>query len=306
MPDETLDTDSVDEAEALIQQLLDAGMVERLQNSPQVGDETVETDESVDETEDEGEETDDETVDEATGDESEPVTPASTTPPATEPPGPFDSLTAEEKAALLKVRALLTDNPDIAEKFDQAVKAKFSPEPDLTLPPEIDPENTESVLLWNRIQEVKAERDADHARQESDARQTGQRQVQNDIHAAVDRFKVAHPNLSDEDIGHIRSHTSANVNIASVMSNFPGDPVEGIVRSMEIGSMTDPATRDKVLGVDIKAVAEKAETTRKKNLSALSGSTGSGPRTKPQTKKPGNWQEMTKQLTKELEELGGL
>jgi hypothetical protein len=96
------------------------------------------------------------------------------------------------------------------------------------------------------------------------------------------------------------------VNIASVMSNFPGDPVEGIVRSMEIGSMTDPATRDKVLGVDIKAVAAKAETTRKKNLSALSGSTGSGPRTKPQTKKPGNWQEMTKQLTKELEELGGL
>ena len=306
MPDETLDTETVDEAEALIQQLLDAGMVERLQNSPQVGDETVETDESVDETEDEGEETDDETVDEATGDESEPVTPASTTPTTPEPPGPFDSLTAEEKAALLKVRALLTDNPDIAEKFDQAVKAKFSPEPDRTLPPEIDPDNTESVLLWNRIQEVKAERDADNARAESEARSTGQRQVQNDIHAAVDRFKVAHPNLSDEDIGHIRSHTSANVNIASVMSNFPGDPVEGIVRSMEIGSMTDPATRDKVLGVDIKAVAAKAETTRKKNLSALSGSTGSGPRTKPQTKKPGNWQEMTKQLTKELEELGGL
>ena len=302
------DTETVDEAEALIQQLLDAGMVERLQNSPQVGDETVdEEDDDADtetDTEDEVLSPGDEEV--RTGEPTEPTGTPATTPPPAETPGPFDSLTSEEKAALLKVRALLTDNPDIAEKFDQAVKAKFSPEPDRTLPPEIDPDNTESVLLWNRIQEVKAERDADNARQESEARSTGQRQVQNDIHAAVDRFKVAHPNLSDEDIGHIRSHTSANVNIASVMSNFPGDPVEGIVRSMEIGSMTDPATRDKVLGVDIKAVAAKAETTRKKNLSALSGSTGSGPRTKPQTKKPGNWQEMTKQLTKELEELGGL
>src|ERR1035437_5873807 len=110
------DTETVDEAEALIQQLLDAGMVERLQNSPQVEDETGENDETGDESEDEDGETDDETVDE--GIVEEPV--------AAETPGPFDSLTSEEKAALLKVRALLTDNPDIAEKFDQAVKAKFS------------------------------------------------------------------------------------------------------------------------------------------------------------------------------------
>lgn len=312
MAENELDTDSVDEAEALIQQLLDAGMVERLQNTPQLGDETVDEDveddseegDGGDNSEDDGDDADDETVDE--GITEEPVTPAVTTPAAAETPGPFDSLTSEEKAALLKVRALLTDNPDIAEKFDQAVAAKFNPQPDLSLPPEIDPEDTTSVKLWERIQEVRADAQATSARQEAEARTTGQRQVQNDIHAAVDRFKVAHPNLSDEDIGHIRAHTSSNVNIASVMSNFPGDPVEGIVRSMEIGSMTDPATRDKVLGVDTKAVAAKAETTRKKNLSALSGSTGSGPRTKPQTKKPGNWQEMTKQLTKELEELGGL
>src|ERR1035437_5091099 len=135
------DTDTVDEAEALIQQLLDAGMVERLQNSPQVEDETGENDETGDESEDEDGETDDETVDE--GIVEEPVAPEIPTPVAAETPGPFDSLTSEEKAALLKVRALLTDNPDIAEKFDQAVKAKFSPEPDRTLPPEIDPDNTE-------------------------------------------------------------------------------------------------------------------------------------------------------------------
>src|ERR1035437_10254404 len=135
------DTETVDEAEALIQQLLDAGMVERLTNTPQIGDEGgedgSEEGDGGDNSEDDGDEDEEngsevgEGEDDSTG-PGEPTEPAgtpATSPAAAETPGPFDSLTSEEKAALLKVRALLTDNPDIAEKFDAAVKAKFSPEP---------------------------------------------------------------------------------------------------------------------------------------------------------------------------------
>ena len=293
------ETEEVDEAEQLIAQLLEA------QFNPQPADETGEEDAE------EGEPADDDADevlppgDEETGDEPDAAQTQEPT-PAAQVPGPFDTLTDSEKQALLRVRSLLTENPDIAEGFDNLVKQKFEPVPDKTLPPEIDPEDSTSVKLWEQIQEVKAQNEAARAQSETQLRETSQRQVNNDISAAVDKFKVAHPNLSDDDIAHIRDHTAANVNIANVMSNFPNDPVEGIVRSMEIGSMTDPHTRDKVLGVDSKALEAQAEKARKQKLSALSGSTGSGPRTKPQTKKPQNWNEVSTRLAKELEELGGI
>ena len=49
-----------------------------------------------------------------------------------------------------------------------------------------------------------------------------------------------HPDLDDNDIESIRNHTSAQVNVAGIMANFPGDPVDGLTRALEIGSMTDP------------------------------------------------------------------
>src|ERR1035437_4301676 len=93
------DTETVDEAEALIQQLLDAGMVERLTNTPQIGDEGGE---------DGSEEGDGGDTSTGPGKPTEPAGTPATSPAAAETPGPFDSLTSEEKAALLKVRALLT------------------------------------------------------------------------------------------------------------------------------------------------------------------------------------------------------
>ena len=294
------DTDQLDaETEELLAQLLAANF--GAQGGEETGDGETTEEQPGDEGEEDGEEPGEETPEPA----EEPA-PAPEPAATAEAPGPFDTLTPEEKAQLLELRNLLTNNPDIAGTLKEAVQAKFQPEPDKTLPPEIDPEDTTSVKLWERIQEIKAERDADNARYESRDKEVSQARVNTEIAAAVDQFKVAHPNLSDEDINNIRTYTSANVNIGNVMANFPNDPVQGIVRSMEIGSMTDPLTRDKVLGVDAKALEAQAEKSRKQKLSALSGSTGSGPRTKPQTKKPGNWQEMTKQLTKELEELGGI
>ncbi len=234
MPD---DTAELDEAEQLISQLLEASFS---QGGEETGDEEPDEEEVADDTGDEEEPAGDE---EAEPGESE-APPGDGPAPAAQAVGPFDSLTEQEKAALLKVRSLLTDNPDLAEGFDKLVKAKFEPEPDRTLPPEIDPEDETSVRLWNEIQ--------------------------------------------------------------AVMANFPNDPAEGVARALEIGSMTDPLTRDKVLGVDAKTVEAQATAKRQKKLTALSGSTGSGPRTKPQTKKPESWNEVAGRLAKELEALGGV
>ena len=299
------DTDEVDEAEELIGQLLQANFA---QAGEETGDEPDEggepEDPDADEPETPGDDTEEPGEPEApAGDEPNPAPPA---PDVAQAPGPFDSLTEQEKAALLKVRSLLTDNPDIAEGFDKLVKAKFEPEPDKTLPPEIDPEDETSVRLWNEIQEQKAKNEAARAQSEARDKENSQRQVNNDIAAGIDKLKAAHPNLTDEDINNIRAHTAATVNIPAVMANFPNDPAEGVARALEIGSMTDPLTRDKVLGVDAKTVEAQATAKRQKKLSALSGSTGSGPRTKPQTKKPESWNEVAGRLAKELEALGGV
>src|ERR1035437_8770554 len=104
------DTETVDEAEALIQQLLDAGMVERLQNSPQVGDETVDEEDDDADTETDTEDAflspGDEEV--RTGEPTEPTGTPATPPTLAETPGPFDSLASGDDAGLLSVIVLLT------------------------------------------------------------------------------------------------------------------------------------------------------------------------------------------------------
>jgi hypothetical protein len=124
------------------------------------------------------------------------------------------------------------------------------------------------------------------------------------VASAVDRFKVDHPDLTDEEIQSIRNYSSANVNIQGVMSNFPLDPVTGLVKALEIGSMSDPAVRDKVLGIKRDDRAEQ-DKTRAGNLSKLTGSSGSSTRRAPKPVKASNWNEAASMIAKELEALGG-
>ena len=226
-------------------------------------------------------------------------------------------LTQQEAETLLGIRKLLIDHPDLGPKFNELVAEKITGRPaggtqddeggtptPPALPDYIDPDDQQSVRLWNEIQELRNRQEASDTRAEEAVQAAGQSKVQADISAAVDRFKVAHPDLTDEDIANIRNYTSANVNIPGVMSNYPMDPVEGLVKSLEIGSLTDPATRDKVLHVkqDDKGAADKA---RQADLTKLSGSTGSAPRRPAREKKPASWNEVANRLAKELESMGG-
>jgi hypothetical protein len=229
-------------------------------------------------------------------------------------------LTETEAAGLLHLRKLLVEHPELAAEVNAKAEAVLSgrPLPTIeeaaeppgdappatdTLPEWLDPDEPAQVALWREIEALRSSQEQTNTRAQQATAEAQQARVQADIANAVDRFKTAHPDLDDTDIAAIRDHTSATVNIASVMGNFPGDPVEGLVRALEIGSMTDPATRDKVLG--IKDDRPKKDAERQRALSALSGGSGAAQRRAPRAPKPAGWNDVAKQLAKELEALGG-
>lgn len=231
-------------------------------------------------------------------------------------PGPLDGLSSEEQAGLLQVRRMLLEHPELAEKFagdvrqvmaggslkstEEIAAEKAEAE---KLPDWVDPDEPAQVAMFRRNQELEARMTSLERSGEASQQAMSQAQVRADIAAGVDRFKAAHPDLNDDDINNIRNHTKASVNVPGVMANFPDDPIEGIARALEIGSMTDPATRDKVLGIN-KTNPSEADKKRQKNLSGLSGSTGSAPRRPGKTKPAGNWNEVAHRLAKELEAMG--
>ena len=233
-------------------------------------------------------------------------------------------LTETEADGLLHLRKLLIDHPDLAAEVNALAESRLrgTPPPPApapvadeapvdqpeSLPEFIDPDDEQAVALWREVSEARrtAERAAEVAtgtveQVQADAHHS---RVQSDIQAAVERFRSMHPDLSEEDIQSVRNHTAATVNIPGVMGNFPGDPVEGLVRAMEIGSYTDETVRDKVLGTAKKDTTSE-DAKRQRSLSALSGSSGSGSRRPAPEKKPAGWADVAKELAKGIEALGG-
>jgi len=228
-------------------------------------------------------------------------------------------LTETEADGLLHLRKLLIDHPDLAAQINVMAEAKLSGRelppaagpsaaapldepPAPKLPDFIDPDDPVAVGLWNEVVELRKGQAQTQETVVAAVDQAGRAKVQADIGNAIDRFKAAHPDLDDDDIRAIRDHTSATVNIPGVMANFPGDAVEGLVRALEIGSMTDPITRDKVLGV--RDDRSTKDTNRQRKLSALSGGGGTGQRRPSKAPKPATWNDVAARLAKELESLG--
>jgi hypothetical protein len=225
-------------------------------------------------------------------------------------------LTKTEAEGLLRVRQLLMEHPDLASSFNEMVTNKLSgkaqpgevEEPgelvEEKLPDFIDPDDIQAVAFWTELNKLRSDQEKDRRVQQEVMSQADQARVTNDINTAVEKFRTSHPDLTEEDIQTVRNYTSANVNIPGVMSNFPGDPVEGLVRSLELGSLTDPATRDKVLGVR-KEDTKAKDRVRQNDLTKLSGGTGTSTR-RPQREKPAStWNEVATRLAKELESMGG-
>ena len=230
-------------------------------------------------------------------------------------------LTELEADSLLHLRKLMLERPDLANEVNALIEAKVSgraPEPAQAqaqaavtgeqpvppLPDFIDPDDVVNVALWRKIEELEKRDAAVISRVDNVAEAAAQAERQAHIEAAVDRFRVAHPDLTEEDVSNVRNYTSANVNVPGVMQNFPGDPVTGLAKSLEIGSLTDPSVRDKVLGTTPPDPAVK-DKDRQKKLSSISGGGGATTRRAPKETKPATWNEVAKRLATELESLGG-
>lgn len=322
------------EAQSFIDELLEAGFKydqkDRLQGFSGVDDEGVHagddeaTDENDDTSEDAGETGDDgagssaedgdeaEGADEADGGDSDSAGDVGS--PSGRAPSPLDDLPAGEAEALLGLRTALIEHPELADEIGKRlddiragrpITREAPPEPEM--PDFLDPDDEAAVAFWKRQQELEARVGSietstekavvDHARAEASA----------NVNRAAEKFAAAHPDLTPEDIANIRNHTSANVNVPGVMANFQ-DPIEGLVRALEIGSMSDPLSRDKVLGIT--KSRDAADAKRKSNLDALAGSSGSAPRRPGRRKKitgseQEKWNTVSKQLAAELEKIGG-
>jgi len=290
------DDETTDDAEELIQQLLDAGY----SYDGRVPEENEDDDSEVDEPAGEEDESEDE---DGGGEEASP----------TPPPAP--GLPDEELAQLLKLRELLTD-PDIASGVHDLLEAKFNPpkkeitKETVDLPKWIDPDDEQAVNTYLEIQKLQQHQDekvgelaGQLEREEADR---NSQRVASDIAAAVEQFKAAHPDLTDDEIDKIRRTTAELGIVPAVMANTPDGPVAGLVKAMEIGSMSDESVRGKVLGIATSGDTEKKERRRKSHLNALSGSSGSTPRTKTSTTKPMNWNEVTSRIVEELNASGGV
>lgn len=234
-------------------------------------------------------------------------------------------LTELEADGLLHLRKLLIDNPELSAQVNALVSGGapvLEPEPAPpaaeaageidtpdSLPEWLDPDDEVSVRLYRELEASKAE--ARRAAQvatgtvEEVRADAAARERQAHIDAAVDKFRNMHPDFTDEEVASVRLHTASTVNVPGVMANFPGDPVEGLVRAMEIGSLTDEGVRDKVLGKAQPDPTEEKDAKRQRSLSALSGSGGSPRRRAPKQAKPAGWNDVAKKLADELTALGG-
>jgi hypothetical protein len=219
---------------------------------------------------------------------------------------------------------MLIEDPELATQVNSYIEAKQGraqpPAPPVAddkapvdeppaLPEWIDPDDEVSVKLYRELEQLRTQTKRAEEVATGTVEQVQQdaraRQQQADVAQAVERFRHAHPDFTDEEINHVRLHTAATVNVPGIMANFPGDPVEGLARAMEIGSMTAEGVRDKVLGTPRPDPgAEDAK--RQRSLSALAGGGGGASRRRaPKQAKPAGWADVSKKLAEEISALGG-
>jgi hypothetical protein len=198
--------------------------------------------------------------------------------PSPVPPGYIDfegqQLPVDQVRALLELDRRMREEPEVAQRVGQALKA---PEEPAKLPDWIDPEDTQAVRLYEHSESIRAENDRQRAQLAQVNERDARARVVDAFRGAVGSFKAAHPNLNDEQIAQI-ADACGRANIVEGLERTEGSLTQAFVRGMEMTMWGTPSLRSLALSEEQGSVAGKSKD-RKQKTAALSPSGGSAPRT---------------------------
>lgn len=254
---------------------------------------------------------DEDEIDDDAGDDTDPTgapqnapAPASANAPADFTLSNGQTISREDAERLYNFDQYLRANPDKAAAVNAAIAGQPTPaqpavpeaaaqastweEPEV--PDFLDLDDPAQKFQWDthvQTQKVLFEQEQRSQKffqqQAETTRQSQVRQAETDMAAALVQFKTTHPNLNEDDIVAIRK--AAGPFVQGMLAQLP--PVEGLIRSMEVGGMMDEGLRTKLTDPTVRTRSEAQQTRHRKRISgAISGSPRSAP--KGETTRPTN------------------
>jgi hypothetical protein len=225
----------------------------------------------------------------AAGEEETEATPTASVSLA--PPGTIEFngrfIPVDEVEQLLAFSERLKTEPDFANRVREAAVPKTTTE----LPPHVDPEDAFQVATWHDLQAAKAETARLQAEQRTASERDQRARVVDSFRNAVSTFKAKYPGLTDDQVRQIADATG-RANIIEGLERTEGSLTAAFDRGMEMTMWGTPELRSLAQVANADNVSTKKSSDRKSKQSALSGSGGSAPRTKPAAGRPKNRQEL--------------
>ena len=163
------------------------------------------------------------------------------------------------------------------------------------LPDYIDPDDPVQIGLWNELQSVKEQVAATTTTVKQSAAESARVQAEATLERALSAYRTKYPSVTDADLAVIRPQAALIVN---TMIQQHG-PVDGMVRALYVASLENDQVRNKVLDITPTTTSTDS-TTRKRKLSALSGTSGSAPKTSPSRPQYTSDRDVVNALAKEL------
>jgi hypothetical protein len=207
--------------------------------------------------------------------------PSDDTSPSLAPPGTIEFegqyLPIDEVRQLLAFSERLKTEPDFASRVREAAVPKAATD---ELPAHVDPEDAFQVQTYRDLQAARAETARIQAEQRTNAERDQRARVVDSFRGAVSSFKAKYPGLTDDQVRQIADATG-RANIIEGLERTEGSLTAAFDRGMEMTMWGTPELRSLAQAANADNVPGKKSTDRKSKQSALSGSGGSAPRTKP-------------------------
>lgn len=214
------------------------------------------------------------------------------------PPGYIDfegqQLPVADVRAFLELNERLRTDPAAAERVTQALQP---PQEAPKLPDWLDPEDTQSVQMWQHLQSVEQKANAITARAAHDHERENRARVVDGFRSGVAAFKAKYPHLNEDQIAQI-ARATGQANIVDGLEKTEGSIAAAFEKGMDMTMWGDPKLRSLAQPEGGTTVPGKPD--RKAKQAALSGSGGSTPQTKPATTKPKTREELMQQMLSDV------